>query len=173
MFDYGDIVEGKPSRIVDPVPDHARGKIITACNRDPKELAKGHVEILTPDGNRYWMVAETVKMVMPKNPKYPECDKLAKVRAARQAIAEFLAWATSEKGFKFGQEVPVELESPGEDADIFEKHGHSLAKLASPKSILQGASESTIEKLLYEYFEIDPKKLEEERRLMLEYQRYH
>lgn len=172
MFNYGDIVDGVPSRIVEEVPATARGKIITAVNRDPEMLAKGRVEILTAEGKRYWLKDGTARMVLPRNPSFPEHEKLTKIRAQSQSIGEFLAWATSEKGFQFGQEVPIEPVALSEDADNFERHAHSLGLLASTKSVLRQAGELTVKDLLAEFFGIDETKLEEEKRLMLEYLRH-
>lgn len=147
-FQYDDIVEGKPSRIIEGVPDIARGKIINAVNRDPAMLAEGRVEILTKEGKRYWMVGETVTLVLPANPSFPEHEKLTKVKERSQAIGEFLAWATSDKGFSFGREV-----SADPDDDPF----------------FQVAGEQTVQDLLGEFFGIDRARLDKEKELMREY----
>lgn len=148
-FQYGDIVGGKPSRIVDPVPDHAVGKIITAANNDPELLAKGHVEILTSDGKRYWMIENTVELVLPKTPKFPEHEKLAAISAQSQAIGEFLTWAT-EQGYKFGQDLPYD------DGGTFFRQG----------------GDDTVRELTAQFFEIDLGKIEAEKKLMLQYAQY-
>lgn len=171
-FDFGDIVEGQPSRIVDPVPDHAVGKIITACNNDLKQLARGHVEIITTEGKRYWMVEGTVKMVLPKKPKFSEHEKLAKVAAQSQAICEFLEWATSDKGFQFGRDIPVEPEPPEEPVDSIAAFGNGLVEMFTPKTFFQKASGNTVQDLAAEFFGIDLKKIEAEKRLMLKYAQF-
>lgn len=149
-FQFDDIVEGKPSRIIEEVPEMVRGKIINAVNRDPEMLAQGRVEILTKEGKRYWMVGETVKLVLSANPSFPEHEKLDKVKEQSQSIGDFLAWATSEKEFGFGREIQADPDG-------------------SP--FFQVAGEQTVKDLLGEFFGIDRAKLDKEKELMLEYAR--
>ncbi len=73
--------------------------------------------------------------------KYPEHEKLKKVSEQSQSIGEFLEWAFSEKSLFFAEYV---------DGSDF------------PREHRQG-----IESILSEYFKIDQKKLEKEKREML------
>ena len=79
-------------------------------------------------------------MCMPEK-TYPECEKLKKVHEKSQTIGEFLEWLEGEKG------VVLMVEKEDETYPIsFQYH---------------------TEGLLAEYFEIDLKKVEAERREML------
>jgi len=73
--------------------------------------------------------------------KYPMCTKLTTNREEMARIAEFIVWLQDTKGFDL--------------ADALASHHMSLVAHDN-------------ETLLHEYFEIDPVKLEEERRTMLE-----
>ena len=71
--------------------------------------------------------------------KYPECEKMAKVQSESQAIGAFLDWLGSEKSVYL---------AGSEDMDV-------------PFNYQK-------EELLAEFFEIDLKKVEREKRHMLE-----
>lgn len=77
-----------------------------------------------------------------KKVDYPECEKLGRVHEQIVTITQFMEWLSSEH---------VML-------------GKYLADWAES---FQPISENT-DQLLYRYFEIDPQKLEQERRAMLE-----
>lgn len=74
-------------------------------------------------------------------PPCPECVKLAKVHDQSQPIGEFLDWLRNDKGYVI--------------CDLEEHEYEPVGK--------------TIEQLLAEYFEIDLKKVEQERRVLLEW----
>lgn len=78
-------------------------------------------------------------------PPTPELDKMSAAKTQSQPAGEFLEWLLGEKGF-----VLAKYEG---DANY-------------PHPIYE-----TIEELLAEHFEIDLKKIEEEKRAMLEYLR--
>ena len=80
---------------------------------------------------------------MPKNPKYPECDKMIAVSKESHAIGNFLEWLNEQKIVlaEYGTER-------GYRGTLFHTH-------------------VSIEKLLAQYFEIDLDKVENERRRML------
>lgn len=72
--------------------------------------------------------------------QYPECEKLAKVSKRSNACGEFLSWLEAEKGFL-------------------------LASYNDNERLLP--VNYNIEALLGEFFEIDMKKVEKERRAIL------
>jgi hypothetical protein len=78
-------------------------------------------------------------------PEYPEHEKLAKVRDKSQAIGEFLEWA-SEKGWH----LAYYPEDPNYDAEM-------------------RWVRETVHQILAKYFGIDLKRLEDEKRAMLEW----
>lgn len=80
-------------------------------------------------------------------PKYPEHDKLEKIHDQSQAIGEFLDWLGEEKGIFLAQRSP--------DRASFE-FGPAIVMDLTPKI-----------KHIEEFFEIDPVKLEKEKRQML------
>lgn len=77
--------------------------------------------------------------------KYPEHEKLSKVKHTSQAIGEFLDWLENEKGAA----VCVLVRQ--------NRHQHLYLPL-----------QNNTEQLLAEYFDIDLKKLEEERRQIVD-----
>lgn len=77
--------------------------------------------------------------------QYPECEKLSAVRPEMMKITTFVEWL---------EEQGIKLCSPDDGGGMF-------------SSGYAPVSES-VEKILHRYFEIDPKKLEDERRLILE-----
>lgn len=79
-----------------------------------------------------------------QNPSYPECDKLSEVEDESHAIGNFLEFL-SNKGIHLGE--------------FTQREGYSQ-KHFEPIS-------TSGENLLMEYFEIDTKKLEAERRAMI------
>lgn len=87
--------------------------------------------------------------------KYPEHQKLQAIKDKSQAIGEFLDWLFSEKDLRLAQWMKV----PGEDEDSEEDE---LVQFWPNR-----------EELLAGYFEIDLKKLEQEKRAMLEEFRAH
>lgn len=85
---------------------------------------------------------------------YPEHEKLQAVREKSQAIGEFIEWLQGTKHYVIAQWQQVDPDTePGE--------------LSGADEGLFSASFS-IETLLAEYFEIDLKKLEQEKQKMLE-----
>lgn len=87
----------------------------------------------------------------PEDDYYPEHAKLAKVKDESQKIGQFLDWLTNER--------------PNGVIFLCERHPtHQVGDLWVP-------FDKGIEKLLAEYFGIDEKKLEAEKRQMLEEQR--
>ena len=80
-------------------------------------------------------------MPRPKANKYPECAKLGAVHDQLQIIRGFMEWLSSEKRLGLA------------GYDEYDR--------------LQWATKNT-DQLLMEFYDIDPKKLEEERRAMLE-----
>lgn len=85
-----------------------------------------------------------VSRVSQKKVDYPECEKLGRVHEQIVAITQFFEWLSS-KGVILGK-----TEKVFEDFGAFYPYNERT------------------EKLLYEYFEIDATKLEQERRAMLE-----
>ena len=80
--------------------------------------------------------------------KYPECEKLQKVKDKSQAIGVFLDWIRNEKEISF-------CKWQEDEEDIAEGTGYYPIF-------------TDTEKLLAEFFEIDLDKVEEERRTILE-----
>jgi hypothetical protein len=78
--------------------------------------------------------------------QYPECEKLAKVSEQSQKIGEFIDWLGWNKGYHISF-YPKDEET------------HAYPRLAP---IIENT-----EQLLADYFEIDLKKVEEERRAIL------
>lgn len=72
---------------------------------------------------------------------YPEHDKMSTAQPAAQVIGDFLEWLTGERGLE-------------------------LSKLDGRRIRVQVSTD--IETLLYEYFEIDRKKIDAEKEQMLE-----
>jgi len=75
---------------------------------------------------------------------HPECDKALAVKADCQIIGQFLEWVYNSKGYEFG---------------VWAEEGDYSEGL-SPTN-------SKIDDLLAEYFEIDQKKIEEEKLALL------
>jgi hypothetical protein len=85
--------------------------------------------------------------------KYPECEKMKKVQSKSQAIGSFLEWLQSKKIELMTWLIP----EYNEELDEYlpeEKGYYSINK--------------NIEELLAEYFGIDLKKIEKEKRQMLD-----
>jgi hypothetical protein len=108
--------------------------------------------------------------------KYPECDKALKIRNQSQAIGEFLEWAANTKNLRLASE------HVHDDDDCFGPHNHGKefenclsGRACTSKQELTCPFETggfvplhtRIEDLLYQFFEIDPEKIEAERRAML------
>lgn len=81
-------------------------------------------------------------------PKYPEHEKLDKIHNLSNSIGDFLEWLSSVKKIRFAQWVKEKTES-GTEYDVF---------VQQPMQI---------EQWLSEYFNIDLKKLEQEKQTML------
>jgi hypothetical protein len=100
---------------------------------------------------------------MPKEsdnyPPTPELNKMKSVREKSQAIGEFLDWLANEKKVSLAQ-----YHAHGEHC--YDGEGDLTCELR--KDELYDFHYS-IEKLLAEYFEIDLKKVEEERMAILEH----
>lgn len=100
------------------------------------------------------------KKTPPPAPATPTLDKMREVREKSQAIGEFLEW----------------LESTGVQLVTYHSHGDKCED--EDGDIMCGISEDepmpehrSIERLLAEFFEIDLKVVEEERRALLDWQR--
>lgn len=90
--------------------------------------------------------------------KYPEHEKLSKVKEQSQKCGEFLDWL--HERYVLGQHHKHVAECYEDD------DGEDVNICAMSTSILYVASANTT-KLLAEFFEIDEKKLEEEKLAML------
>lgn len=88
----------------------------------------------------------------------PECEKMQAVKGESQAIGEFLDWMTSSKGYVIA-EYPKALKV---------LHHHALQTQVGDELL---PIHTRIEELLAEYFNIDLKKVEKEKRALLEEQR--
>jgi len=77
---------------------------------------------------------------------YPECEKMSKVRKQSQLVGEFLDWLMNERGIVL--------------SEYHEGEGRNDEEELMPISV-------RIEELLAEFFEIDLKKVEQERRQIL------
>ena len=112
--------------------------------------------------------------------QYPECEKLAEASKESQSIGHFLEWLLDDKGYEVC-EFKEEYEEETADGDpitvnLFTQRewyddGHDEAAdsgtyIRVPNPQKNGGS--IIEGFLAEYFDIDMKKVEEERRAMLE-----
>lgn len=84
-----------------------------------------------------------------KSPEYPEHDKLAAIKAESQLLGEFLSWL-DERGIRLSHYNPLGSRRAGDDG---------LVEIGRSR-----------EELLAEYFEIDLRKLDDEKRDMLEQQ---
>lgn len=85
-------------------------------------------------------------------PEYPEHEKLQKVKDKSQTCGEFLEWLTGEKNFVLAK---------------YHDHDDSCPEGCSRDDYLYPMHPG-IPNLLHEFFEIDARKLEEEKRAMLE-----
>lgn len=84
--------------------------------------------------------------------KYPEHEKLDKIHEKSNSIGDFLEWLSSVKQIRFAKWITEPVENP-------------FGKETSIDVFIQQNME--IEKWLAEYFNIDLKKLEEEKQTML------
>lgn len=92
----------------------------------------------------------------------PELDKMRSVKEHSQRIGAFLEWL-SEKGVRFlGENYCKNCGS----SDIGESRGDGYCRSCDSRNF--GYRWSTIEQCLADYFEIDLKKVEEERRSILD-----
>jgi hypothetical protein len=84
--------------------------------------------------------------------KYPECEKFQAVREQANQIGEFIDFLRYEKKYTLAKWYKLEDEDDDEE---------EIEQKLMPEF-------PDMEKLLAEYFDIDLKKLEEEKRVMLE-----
>ena len=112
--------------------------------------------------------------------EYPEHEKLSEIADKSRAVGEFVDWLREERG--------ITLCEPGQEVDTFRTamrtvqamldHTHSpqatrikaVAAVADDEPMLRDAYvqvRTPITRLLAEYFEIDERKLEQEKRAML------
>lgn len=77
---------------------------------------------------------------------YPECEKMTNVRPQSDIVGEFLDWMSNKKEYNICE---YHEDGPGEAGGYYPIN-------------------SNIEELLADFFEIDLKKIEEERRQMLD-----
>lgn len=94
---------------------------------------------------------------MATNGKYPEHDKLEKVKDKSQACGEFLEWLLDEKRYQLS-------EYHTHTDECYDDEGELTCRTSSER--LYPAAVNT-RKLLAEFFEIDEAKLEEEKVAML------
>lgn len=99
--------------------------------------------------------------------RYPEHAKLDRVKEQSQGIFDFLEWA-EDKGYVFGQELPTEPLTVGEDSDSFDRYAASLGNIAQDSTFFRQAGETALHRLLAEHFDIDLKKLDAEKQQMLD-----
>lgn len=92
-----------------------------------------------------------------EDPKYPEHLKLKAVRDKSQCVGEFLQWLSVEKNIYLSKYINSRPPEEDEDEDDIPK---VLVTITTPML-----------DLLSEFFEIDQKKLEDEKQEMLEEQR--
>lgn len=113
--------------------------------------------------------------------EYPECEKLSAIHPFSQRIGEFMDWLQHEHQLGLAS-YHTHSEEPDEDGEDGETSGCYAWAEYEPfqgKPYMKwvrscGAHDDelvsarrSVESLMYEFFEIDPKVLEEERRAML------
>ncbi len=104
-----------------------------------------------------------------KQPRYPEHEKLKRVHDRSQACGEFIEWLSSEKKIQLGQRHRHTDECYQKvEVKFFGMRDQLTCGMLEDNLYL--AAESVVD-LLAEFFEIDQKKLEEEKRTMLDIQR--
>lgn len=112
---------------------------------------------------------------MPNQASSPECDKLAAAAPQREALSEFLEWL----GETYGAAL---CQMHKHSADCMAPHEHDelcprrCAKLTEQvcggiEGMYYPMVPSNREQLIFEFLGIDAKKLEEERRALLEHAR--
>ena len=89
--------------------------------------------------------------------QYPECEKMKSVRDESQTIGEFLEWLFDEKGYRLGFYHT-------HDGETCNKH----SDCGMVENYMNPVVGFSIEYILAEYFKIDLKKVEEEKRAMLD-----
>ncbi len=104
----------------------------------------------------------------PDYPKTPELDRLGAVKDKSQAIGEFIDWLTSEKKVHLGSphEHGPTCRGWDEGRDRYAPRGEDRCECSTGEFIPLNTS---IEKLLAEFFEIDLKKVEKERQAILDH----
>lgn len=178
------------------IPKYDRGfwDTCAACeievekNRKRAEIAKKAEE--NPDYARE--LATTVSVMENKpEPNTPELDRMAAVRPSSQAIGEFLEWMLGEKKVELAyyhkhgpncdgwdrreEKVVFEYECDEPRHGLPGDHDHGMTG-CNPRKVFgcdlpcqsMTPFRYTIEGLLAEFFEIDLKKVEEERRAILD-----
>ena len=108
--------------------------------------------------------------------KTPNCDLLSKNRDARDTIMEFLEWVNVEKSISLAA-WDLRMHSYLDDPQVPECYGDPNCPLRGAefhegrhRDLLTPASERT-ESLVLEFFGIDERALEQERRALLEWVR--
>ncbi len=87
--------------------------------------------------------------------EYPEHDKIRALGSDNHTAGEFLDWLRDEKEYSLCEWIDEErIELPGNHVDIIRAGYRPI--------------NTTTEKLLYEFFGIDPDKIEDEKLHMLE-----
>lgn len=94
---------------------------------------------------------------------FPEHEKLHKIAEQSQAIGDFLAWLQAEKGWELGKEHEHD-----EDTCYHSDGMHRMCGLGEGDHEMARYDKTD---LLAEFFKIDQKKLEAEKRSMLEQMR--
>lgn len=94
--------------------------------------------------------------------QYPECDKLNKISEDRDTILEFFEWLNGVKKMTLA-----------EDRTMIDTRDHSDLFAEEPRWVDVEVTrfmpvDRSIESLILEFFDIDPEKMEEERRAMLD-----
>jgi hypothetical protein len=95
-------------------------------------------------------------------PQYPECEKMSAVQPKSQAIGEFLNWLRDEKGVQLAKYH--EHSDACYEEDVEHEEGEEICERNEAQLDIFPVN---MESLLAEYFEIDLKKVEEERREIL------
>lgn len=102
---------------------------------------------------------------LPEPPPTPECEKLAKHEAEWNAIYPFIEWLQENRMCIGVWRDPEQMaKDQGKTVEEIKLWNSYLLEHPYPYS-------SGISNLLYKYLEIDPVKLEQERRQLLEYMR--
>lgn len=147
-----------------------RGHFIKGEEMSWGELSCNHINNCPiPDECSIESCNKKCRKYRPKE-RYPECEKLASVRPQSDVVGEFLDWLSHKKKLSlckyYDKEDPPFIDKDtGAPSTLF-----SNDSMANPEfqSIGYYPYHYQIEQLLAEFFEIDLKKVEKERRQMLE-----